>query len=59
MRILDKIADAGSTLLSHPPRLDAADKAVVVTKALAWRGETLGPRAFNLARRLADWVRDQ
>jgi phytoene/squalene synthetase len=59
MRILDKIADAGPNLLQHPPRLDAADKAVVVTKALAWRGETLGPRAFNLARRLADWVREQ
>ena len=59
MRILDKIADAGATLLAHPPRLDAADKAVVVTKALAWRGETLGPRALNLARRLADWVREQ
>jgi hydroxysqualene synthase len=59
MRILDKIADAGAHLLEHRPRLDAADKAVVVTKALAWRGETLGPRALNLARRLADWVRDQ
>jgi hydroxysqualene synthase len=58
MRILDKISDAGSHLLEHRPRLDAADKAVVVTKALAWRGETLGPRAINLARRLADWVKD-
>jgi len=59
MRILDKISDAGPNLLQHRPHLDAADKAVVVTKALAWRGETLGPRAFNLARRLADWVREQ
>lgn len=58
MRILDKISDAGAHLLEERPRLDAADKAVVVTKALAWRGETLGPRAINLARRLADWVKD-
>jgi squalene synthase HpnC len=58
MRILDKIADAGAHLFEHRPRLDAADKAVVVTKALAWRGETLGPRAINLARRLAEWVRE-
>jgi squalene synthase HpnC len=58
MRILDKIADAGDHLLEHRPRLDAADKAVVVTRALAWRGETLGPRAINLARRLADWVKE-
>lgn len=58
MRILDKISDAGPHLLEDRPRLDAADKAVVVTKALAWRGETLGPRAINLARRLADWVKD-
>jgi hydroxysqualene synthase len=58
MRILDKISDAGPHLLEHRPRLDAADKAVVVTKALAWRGETLGPRAINLARRLAEWVKD-
>jgi squalene synthase HpnC len=57
-RILEKIADAGSHVLEHRPRLDAADKAVVVTKALAWRGDTIGPRAINLARRLADWVKD-
>jgi squalene synthase HpnC len=55
-RILDKIADAGPHLLEHRPRLDAADKALVVTRALAWRGQTLGPRAVNLARRLAGWV---
>ena len=58
LRILDKIADAGPHLLEQRPRLDAADKAVVVTRALAWRGETLGPRAINLARRLAEWVRE-
>lgn len=53
MRILDKIDAAGARLLEKRPRLDAADKALVVTRALAWRGETLGPRAINLARRLA------
>ncbi|MCA9673615.1 MAG: squalene/phytoene synthase family protein [Kofleriaceae bacterium] len=58
MRILDKIGDAGAYLLEQRPRLDAADKAVVVTRALAWRGETLGPRAINLARRLSAWVRE-
>ncbi len=58
MRILDKIADTGAHLVEQRPRLDAADKALVVTRALAWRGETLGPRALNLARRLADWIRD-
>ncbi len=57
MRILDKIADAGPYLLEQRPRIDAADKALVVTRALAWRGETLGPRALHLARRVADWVR--
>lgn len=55
-RILDQIGEAGPHLLERRPRLDAADKAVVVTRALAWRGETLGPRAVNLARRLAAWV---
>jgi squalene synthase HpnC len=58
MRILDKIGDAGAHIVEHRPHLDAADKAVVVTKALAWRGETLGPRAINLARRLSDWVKE-
>jgi len=58
MRVLDKVADAGGHVVEHRPRLDAADKALVVTRALAWRGETLGPRALNLARRLADWIRE-
>lgn len=58
MRILDKIGDVGGHIVEQRPRLDAADKALVVTRALAWRGETLGPRAINLARRLADWIRE-
>jgi len=51
MRILDKIAAAGPHLLHKRPRLNRADKALVVTRALAWRGRTLGPRAVALARR--------
>ncbi len=51
MRILDKIAAAGPNLLADRPRLDRMDKALVVTRAVAWRGETLGPRAVALLRR--------
>ncbi|MCE9580858.1 MAG: squalene/phytoene synthase family protein [Deltaproteobacteria bacterium] len=51
MRILDKIAAAGPNLLADRPRLGRADKALVVTRAVAWRGETLGPRAVALLRR--------
>ncbi len=50
-RILDKIAAAGPALLAERPRLNAADKALVVARAVAWRGETLGPRALALVRR--------
>jgi squalene synthase HpnC len=50
-RILDKIEAAGPRLLLERPRLHAADKALVVTRAVAWRGETLGPRAISLVRR--------
>ena len=50
-RILDKIAAAGPRILHDRPRLHAADKALVVTRAVAWRGETLGPRAVALIRR--------
>jgi len=51
MRILDKIADAGPRLFAARPSLNAADKALVVTRAVAWRGETLGPRAIALLQR--------
>jgi squalene synthase HpnC len=44
MRILDKIQRVGDQILTRRPRLDAADKALVVTRALAWRGRTLPPR---------------
>lgn len=51
MRILDKIAAAGPRLFAERPRINPADKALVVSRALAWRGETLGPRAIDLVRR--------
>lgn len=50
-RILDKIADVGPRLFSERPRIRSSDKALVVSRALAWRGETLGPRAVALLRR--------
>ncbi|HEX4417434.1 MAG TPA: squalene synthase HpnC [Kofleriaceae bacterium] len=54
MRILDKIAAAGDRLLAERPRLGRADKALVVARSLAWRGETMPPRALGLVRRLFD-----
>jgi squalene synthase HpnC len=50
-RILDKIAGAGARLFVDRPGLTSADKAIAMTRAIAWRGETLGPRAIALARR--------
>ncbi len=50
-RILDKIAAAGPDLFARRPRLGRADKALVVSRAVAWRGETLAPRAIALLRR--------
>jgi len=54
MRILDKIAAAGDRLFAERPRLGRTDKALVVARSLAWRGETLPPRTWNLARRLIE-----
>lgn len=51
MRMLDKIASAGPDVLDRRPVLNRWDKAIAVTRALAWRGETLGPRAIDLLRR--------
>jgi len=50
-RILDKIGAAGPHLLTERPRLNAADKALVVSRAIAWRGDTLKPRARALFHR--------
>ena len=54
MRILDKIDDVGAKLFSDRPSLTAADKALVVARAIAWRGETLPPRSIHLLTRLLD-----
>ena len=51
MRILDKIADAGPELFLSRPRLSTADKALALAHAVAWRGETLGPRGLSLLTR--------
>ena len=50
MRILDKIAAAGQSVLLSRPALGSADKARVVTHALAWRGNAL---SWRIARRLS------
>ncbi|MEP6864722.1 MAG: squalene synthase HpnC [Deltaproteobacteria bacterium] len=54
MRILDKIAATGDHLFAQRPQLNALDKAVVLARALAWRGETLPPRTMHLVQRLTD-----
>lgn len=51
MRILDKIEHVGDRLFAHRPHLGQIDKAIVVARAVAWRGETLPPRGVNLVRR--------
>lgn len=51
MRILDKVAHAGPQLFAESPRLNSADKALALSRALAWRGDTLPPRAVELIRR--------
>ncbi len=51
-RILDKIEDAGSHILVRRPALTSLDKALVVTRALAWRGGSLGRRARYRAGKL-------
>ena len=51
MRALDKIDGAGDRLLVERPRLSQLDKALVVSRAIAWRGESLAPRAVHLLQR--------
>ena len=51
MRILDKIEHVGSHLFAQRPELGTADKAIVLGRALAWRGETLPPRTMHLVQR--------
>jgi hydroxysqualene synthase len=54
MRILDKIENTGKRLFARRPQLTPVDKALVLARALAWRGETLPPRMMHLAQRLLD-----
>jgi len=54
MRILDKIEGVGANLFSERPSLGTADKAIVLARALAWRGSTLPPRSIHLLSRLLD-----
>jgi len=54
MRILDKIEAVGPRLFVDRPSLTAADKALVLARAIAWRGETLPPRSVHLISRLLD-----
>jgi squalene synthase HpnC len=59
MRILDKIAATGPRLFAQRPQLDSADKALVLARSIAWRGETLPPRAMHLVNRLFDHPEDR
>ena len=52
MRILEKIEHVGPRLFAERPQLGTADKAVVLARALAWRGETLPPRTVHLVQRV-------
>lgn len=52
MRILDKIDATGDRLFAERPQLGSVDKAVVVARAVAWRGRTLPPRTLHLLSRL-------
>ena len=52
MRILDKIDGLGGRLFVERTVLGNRDKAIVLARALAWRGETLPPRTMNVLSRL-------
>jgi hydroxysqualene synthase len=54
MRILEKIEAAGSTLFAERPSLGNRDKALVLARAIKWRGETLPPRTLHLLGRVLD-----
>jgi phytoene/squalene synthetase len=54
MRILEKIEHVGAKLFAERPHLGAADKAIVLARAVAWRGETLPPRTIHLVQRFLD-----
>jgi phytoene/squalene synthetase len=52
MRILDKIEERGNGMFVERPTLSSADKARSLLHAIAWRGETLPPRAVHLIQRM-------
>jgi hydroxysqualene synthase len=52
MRILEKIEHVGPRLFTDRPQLGTSDKALVLARALAWRGETLPPRTMHLVQRV-------
>lgn len=54
MRILDKIEAVGARLFAERPQLGNADKAIVLARALKWRGETLPPRTLHLIGRVLE-----
>jgi len=54
MRILDKIESVGDRLFAERPSLGNRDKAVVLARAIKWRGETLPPRTLHLLSRVLD-----
>ena len=54
MRMLEKIEATGAKLFSERPSLGRADKALVLARALRWRGETLPPRTLHLLSRGVD-----
>lgn len=54
MRILDKIEAVGERLFVDRPSLTTRDKALVLARALKWRGETLPPRTLHLLGRVLE-----
>jgi squalene synthase HpnC len=54
MRILEKIDAVGPNLFAERPQLGASDKAIVLARAVKWRGETLPPRTLHLLGRVLD-----
>ena len=52
MRILEKIDTVGARLFAERPQLGASDKAIVLARAIRWRGETLPPRTLHLLSRV-------
>ena len=54
MRILEKIEGVGPRLFAERPQLGTSDKALVLARAIKWRGETLPPRTLHLLSRVLD-----